>query len=59
MASISREKIFADFVVMWLFAKVFYAKFGGVVSSGGTVGSTSEQSTKVSHYTVVELGCSI
>ena len=50
---------FVNFVVVWLFAKVFYAKFGGVVSSGGTIGSTSEQSWNVSHYTVVQLVRSI
>ena len=48
-----------NFVVMWLFAKVFSAKFGGVAFSGGTIVSTSEQSVKVSHYTVIQLGRSI
>ena len=38
-----REKTFVNFEVLWLFAKVFSAKFGDVVSFGGT----SEQSTKV------------
>ena len=32
-----------DFAVLWLFTKVFSAKCGGVVSSGSTVASTSEQ----------------
>ena len=27
---LSREKTFANFAVLWLFAKVFFAKFGGV-----------------------------
>ena len=27
-----REKTFANFEVLWLFAKVFFAKFGGVAS---------------------------
>ena len=31
---LSREKTFANFAVLWLFTKVFYAKFGGVVSFG-------------------------
>ena len=29
---LSREKTFANFTVLWLFAKVFFAKFGGVAS---------------------------
>ena len=29
---LSREKTFADFTVLWLFAKVFSAKFGDVAS---------------------------
>ena len=29
---LSREKTFVNFVVLWLFAKVFSAKFGGVAS---------------------------
>ena len=29
---LSREKTFADFAVLWLFAKVFSAKFGGMAS---------------------------
>ena len=29
-----REKTFANFTVLWLFAKVFSAKFGGVASLG-------------------------
>ena len=41
---LSREKTFiTNFEVLWLFAKVFCAKFGGVASFG----STSEQSAKV------------
>ena len=31
-----REKTFADFKVLWLFAKVFSTKFGGMASFGGT-----------------------
>ena len=31
---ISREKTFANFSVLWLFAKVFSVKFGGVASFG-------------------------
>ena len=31
---LSREKTFANFVVLWLFVKVFSAKFGGMVSFG-------------------------
>ena len=44
---LSREKTFAYFKVLWLFVKVLFAKFGGVMSSGGTIGSTSEQSARV------------
>ena len=33
---LSREKTFANFEVLGLFAKVFSAKFGGVASFGGT-----------------------
>ena len=41
---LSRGKTFiANFEVLWLFAKVFCAKFGGVASFG----STSEQSAEV------------
>ena len=31
---LSREKTFANFAALWLFVKVFSAKFGGVVSFG-------------------------
>ena len=31
---LSREKTFANFVVLWLFAKVFFTKFGGMASVG-------------------------
>ena len=41
-----REKIFTNFEVLWLFVKVFIVKLGGMVSSGGIVGSTSEQPVK-------------
>ena len=30
----SREKTFTNFVVLWLFSKVFSAKFGSVASFG-------------------------
>ena len=40
---LSREKTFPNFKVLWLFTKVFSAKFGGVV----LYGSTSKQFTKV------------
>ena len=33
---LSREKTFANFTVLWLFAKVFSTKFGGVASFGTT-----------------------
>ena len=39
---LSREKTFVDFKVLWLFAKVFSVKFGGVASFSGI----SEQSAK-------------
>ena len=38
-----REKTFANFKVLWLFAKVFFVKFGGVAS----ISSTSEHSMKI------------
>ena len=41
----SREKTFTNFKVLWLFVKVFFVKFGGVMSSGGIIGS--ERSAKV------------
>ena len=31
---LSREKTFVNFAVLWLFAKVFSVKFGGVASFG-------------------------
>ena len=31
---LSREKTFVNFAVLWLFAKVFSAKFGDVLSFG-------------------------
>ena len=40
---LSREKTFVDFEVLWLVAKVFSVKFGGMASFSGI----SEQSTKV------------
>ena len=40
---LSREKTFVDFEVLWLVAKVFSVKFGGLASFSGI----SEQSTKV------------
>ena len=40
---LSSEKTFANFEVLWVFAKIFYAKFGGVMSFGGT----SKQSVNV------------
>ena len=43
---LSRGKTFANFKVLWLFAKVFSIKFGGVSSFGAPC--TSEQSAKFS-----------
>ena len=37
-----------DFEVLWLLTKVFSAKCGGMVSSGSTIGSTSEQAIRES-----------
>ena len=37
-----------NFEVLWQFTKVLSVKSGGVMSSGGTIGSTSEQSTILS-----------
>ena len=36
---LSREKTFADFAVLWPFAKVLSAKFGGVASFGAAKAS--------------------
>ena len=36
---LSREKTFTDFTVLWLFAKVFSAKFGGMASFGAAKAS--------------------
>ena len=63
-----REKTFANFMVLWLFAKVFSAKFGGVVSFSTARASSPQKfclqksyfspicekfsPSKVSHYTV-------
>ena len=44
-----REKILANFEVLWLFAKVFSVKFGGVVFFD----STSETSVKVFFIKIV------
>ena len=50
-----REK---NFCGLWLFAKVFSAKFGGVASFGTAKASNLRKfsPSKVSHYTVVYLG---
>ena len=40
---LSREKTFANFVVLWLFAKVFSVKFGGVVSFGTAQASNPQK----------------
>ena len=40
---LSREKSFVNFEVFWLFLKVFFTKFGGMVSFGGT----SKQLTEI------------
>ena len=40
---LSRERTFANFESLWLFAKAFSAKFGRVASFGGN----SKQSAKV------------
>ena len=42
---LSREKTFTNFVVLWLFAKVFSAKFGGVVSFGAARASNPRKSS--------------
>ena len=34
ITTLYREKTFVNFVVLWLFAKVFSAKFGGVACFG-------------------------
>ena len=36
---LSREKTYENFVVLWLFMKVFSAKFGSVVSFGAAKAS--------------------
>ena len=59
---LSREKTFADFAVLWLFAKVFSVKFGGMASFGAAKANNPRkfspwksyfhQSAKVFRYTV-------
>ena len=38
-----REKIFVNFTVLWLFAKVFSAKFGGSGTFGAAKTSNSQK----------------
>ena len=57
-----REKTFANSVVLWLYAKVFSVKFGGVAASFGVAKASNPQKfftnlrrfspLKVSYYTV-------
>ena len=51
---LSRKKTFTNFAVLWLFAKVFYAKFGGVSSFGAAQSSNPRKFSpaKVSRYMV-------
>ena len=49
---LSGEKTFANFKVLWLFAKVFSAKFGGM-----TFGGTSGQSVKVFSVKILLFFC--
>ena len=39
----SREKTSANFAVLWLFVKVFSAKFGGMVSFGAAKASNPQK----------------
>ena len=70
---LSREKTFENFAILWLFAKVFSAKFGGVVSFGAAqrairesfsakiISFTNSQKfspSKASRYTVVQYSVS-
>ena len=50
---LSQEKTFANFVVLWMFAKVFSMKFGGVASFGAAQVSNLQKfsPSKVSRYT--------
>ena len=41
--SLSQRLKRENFEVLWLFAKVFSAKFGGVASCGGTIGGTRQR----------------
>ena len=52
---LSRKKPFANFAVLWLFAKVFSAKFGGVASFGAAKASNPRKfsSSKFFRYTVL------
>ena len=53
---LSREKTFLNFAVLWLFAKVFSVKFGGVASFGGTSGqSVKVLSTKIFFHQFVKV----
>ena len=51
---LSREKTFANFMVLWLFAKFFSTKSGGVASFGMAQASNPRKfsPSKVSRYTV-------
>ena len=37
------EKTFVNFAVLWLFAKLFSAKFGGMASVGAAKGSNPQK----------------
>ena len=41
---LSREKTFTNFTVLWLFAKVFFTKFGDVASFGAVKVSNLQKS---------------
>ena len=52
-----REKPFANFTVLWLLVKVFFAKFGGVMSFGAAKVSNpcKFSPSKVSCYMVLRV----
>ena len=50
---LSRKKTFANFAVLWVFAKVFSTKFGSVVSFGAAKASNLQKffSAKITFFT--------
>ena len=58
---LSREETFTNFAVLWLFTKVFSAKFGGVASFGTVKGSNLRKFSPKNHifhqFLSLEVSC--